>query len=128
MIQSRPSLRSSATRRCPSWASFSAESYKRRRRLLVAADFGVARLGSSRRHGFFVTVHFPFDLAIRDCPLAHIDYSFTTHIFKHSKGKDLPVQVDPDEEVRILFDIDAASKHIATYSVRPPPNRSRRDT
>ena len=106
--------------------------YKRRRRLLVAADFGVARLGSSRRHGFFVVT--AVNVGERAVTIREIewevdrDYSFTTHIFKHSKGKDLPVQVDPDEEVRILFDIDAASKHIATYSVRPPPNRSRRDT
>jgi hypothetical protein len=41
------------------------------------------------------------------------DMSFTLQIFRHSKGDDLPVKVEPDEEVRILFDPDAAAGAIA---------------
>jgi hypothetical protein len=90
---------------------------KRRRRLLVTADFGAARLGKARRHGFFVVS--VANVGERAATVQEIgwlispDTSCTYEIWRQSKGNDLPVQVEADEEVRIVFDFDLAAKAIA---------------
>jgi hypothetical protein len=40
-------------------------------------------------------------------------YKFTLEVFRHSKGDDLPAKVEPDEELRIVFDSDAAAMALA---------------
>jgi hypothetical protein len=89
---------------------------KRRRKLLVAAGFGTARLGDIRNHAFFVVrVINTGQRAVTIPALEWVaeDFVTTHHVFKHSKGRDLPVKVEPDEEVQILFDVGVAAGAIA---------------
>jgi hypothetical protein len=90
---------------------------RRRRRILVRAEFGTERLGSVRNHAFFVVS--VANVGQRAVTIREIEwevdpsYKFTLNVFRHSKGKDLPVKVEADEELRILFDSDAAAMAIA---------------
>jgi hypothetical protein len=90
---------------------------KRRRKLLVRAGFETARLGDIRNHAFFIVRVINTGqraVTVSEIEWVSKDSSFTLHVFRHSKGaRDLPVKVEPDEEVQMLFDVDAASNAIA---------------
>jgi hypothetical protein len=90
---------------------------RRRRRLLLSAAFD--RFGSGWHEGSFVVTAFNLgerSLTIRDIEL-EIEpgkkFSLARYIDRLSKGTELPVQVEPDEEVRALFDVEVAVRAIA---------------
>jgi hypothetical protein len=89
---------------------------KRRRQLHVGAGFGTAPLGDIRDHTFFIVS--VVNVGERTVTIREIEWdtrtglSFTLHVFRHSKGPDLPARVEADEELRILFDPDGAAKAI----------------
>jgi hypothetical protein len=90
---------------------------KRRRRLLVSAEWGTDRLGSSRNHAFFIVS--VVNTGERAVAVREVEWvldegnSRWLRVFRHCKGTDLPVKVEPDEDVRILFDFRPAANAIA---------------
>jgi hypothetical protein len=90
---------------------------RRRKRILVRAEFGAERLGRIRNHSFFVVS--VVNVGQRAVTIREIEwevdpgYRFTLEVFRHSKGPDLPAKVEPDDELRVLFDPDAAAIAIA---------------
>ena len=90
---------------------------KRRRRLLVSAEWGTDRLGSSRNHAFFIVS--VVNTGERAVAVREVEWvldernSRWLRVFRHCKGTDLPVKVEPDEDVRILFDYQHAANAIA---------------
>lgn len=90
---------------------------RRRARLILDVGFGSARLGRVRNHTFFVVS--AVNPGQRSVAISEIEWEvepghrFVLDTFDHSKGRDLPVKVEPDEEVRILFDPDVAANAIA---------------
>lgn len=90
---------------------------RRHRRILARAHFGAERLGPIGNHAFFVIR--VVNIGQRAVTIREIEwqvdpsYKFTLNVFRHSKGKDLPAKVEADEELRILFDSDAAAMAIA---------------
>lgn len=86
---------------------------KRRRKLIVRVGFGAARLGEIRNHAFFVVR--VINTGERAVTIPQVEWvgdtgSFTLSVFRHSHGRDLPVKVEPDEEVQILFDVGVAAR------------------
>lgn len=51
--------------------------------------------------------------------------SFTLHVFRHSKGRDLPVKIEPDEEVQVLFDVGVAARALVGSEMGDPPTHIR---
>ena len=100
----------------------------RRRRLTVSAEFGVARLGSIRDHGFFIVRVANTGqraVTIRNVEWVAEGYEFALRVFRTSKGPELPVKVEPDEELQILFDIGNAANAMAGYEPHDPPREIR---
>jgi hypothetical protein len=91
---------------------------RQRRRILVRADFGTERLGPIGNHPFFVVS--VVNVGQRAVTIREIEWEvdpnskFTLNVFRHSKGKDLPAKVEADEELRVLFDSDAAAIALAS--------------
>ena len=101
---------------------------RRRRKLIVSAGFGVARLGDIRNHAFFIVRAINAGqrpVTIPDVEWVADDHSFTLHVFRHTKGRDLPVKVEPDEEVHILFDVDVAARALVGHALGSTPSRIR---
>jgi hypothetical protein len=90
---------------------------KRRRRLLVGAEWGTDRLGSSRNHAFWIVS--VVNIGERAVAVREVEWvvdernSCSLHIFRHCKDKDLPVKVEPDGDLRILVDFEHAASAIA---------------
>lgn len=90
---------------------------RRRKRVLVRAEFGAERLGSIRNHAFFVVS--VVNVGQRTVTIREIEWEVDPghkailNVFGHSKGKDLPAKVEADEELRILFDSSAAAMALA---------------
>ncbi len=99
---------------------------KRRRRLIVKAGFGTARLGDIRNHALFIVR--VINTGERAVTVSEVEWVAESHslvldVLRHSYGRDLPVQVQPDDEVRILFDADAAARALIGREL--PPTRIR---
>lgn len=89
---------------------------KRRRRVIVSGDWGTDRLGHLRNHLFFIVR--VVNTGERAVTISEIEWhaegmSFAMHVFRHSKGKDLPMKIEPDEEGRVLFDFGYAANALA---------------
>jgi len=90
---------------------------RRRKRVLARAEFGAERLGSIRNHAFFVVS--VVNVGQRTVTIREIEWEVDPghkvilNVFRHSNGKDLPAKVEADEELRILFDPDAAAMALA---------------
>lgn len=89
---------------------------KRRRRIIVSGYWGTERLGEIRNHLFFIVRI--VNTGERAVTISEIewhsdDLTFSLYVFRHSKGKELPVKVEPDEEVRVLFDCGFAAEALA---------------
>jgi len=82
----------------------------------VSANFGTDRLGDIRNHSFFVVSVVNVGqraVTIREIEWEGAAMSFALHVFRTSKGTDLPVKVEADDELRILFDPGNAAQAIA---------------
>lgn len=94
---------------------------RRRKRVRVRAEFRAERLGSVRNHAFFVVSVVNSGqraVTIRDIEWeVDPDHKFMLNVFRHSNGNDLPAKVEADEELRILFDVDAAAMALAQRGV-----------
>lgn len=90
---------------------------RRRRRLMVSAEWGTAHLGPSRNQTFFIVSLVNTGeraVAIREVEWMLDDGdSRSLEVFRHCKGTELPVQVEPDEDVRVLYDSLHAANMIA---------------
>lgn len=90
---------------------------RRRTRILVRAGFATERLGRVRNHSFFVVS--VVNVGQRAVTIREVEwevdpsYKFSLNVFRHSKGDDLPAKVEADEELRIVFDSDAAAMALA---------------
>lgn len=90
---------------------------KRRRRLLVSAEWGTDRLDSSRNHAFLIVS--VVNIGERAVAVREVEWvvdernSCSLRVFRHCKGTDLPVKVEPDEDLRILVDFQHAASAIA---------------
>ncbi len=101
---------------------------RRRRRLTVGAEFGVARLGHIRNHGFFIVRVVNTGqraVTIREVEWVAEGYTFGLGVFRTSKGPELPAKVEPDEVLQILFDIDRAAGAIAGQEAGDTPREIR---
>lgn len=90
---------------------------RRRPRVRVSAEFGAERLGPIRNHSFFVVRVVNVGqraVTVRDVEW-EVDrgHSFTLELFRHGKGEEFPAKIEPDDELRILFDSEAAARAIA---------------
>jgi hypothetical protein len=90
---------------------------KRRRRLLVGAEWGTDRFGSSRNQAFLIVS--VVNVGERAVAVREVEWvvdernSCSLRVFRHCKGTDLPVKVEPDEDVRLLVDFQHAANAIA---------------
>ncbi len=101
---------------------------KRRRKVRVAAGFGTARLGPLRNHSFFivtVTNTGERQVTVNRVEWVSASVSAELEVFRHSKGQDLPVKVEADGEVRILFDVGVASRMLVGTALGERPSRIR---
>ena len=86
-------------------------------RVRVRARFSAERLGPIRNHTFFVVS--VVNVGQRAVTIRDIEWevdrrrSFTLELFRHSKGDELPVKVEADDELRLLFDSEAAANALA---------------
>ena len=97
---------------------------KRRRKVRVAAGFGTARLGPLRNHSFFiVTVTNTGERQVTVNRVEWVSASFSAEL--EVFGQDLPVKVEADDKVRILFDVGVASRMLVGTALGERPSRIR---
>jgi hypothetical protein len=89
---------------------------KRRRRLRVSAEFTTAKLGPIRNHTFFIVEI--LNVGERAVTIRRVEWvapGMTSElvVFRLSAGEELPEKVEPDAELRILFDPDKAAAAIS---------------